>query len=165
MVIFVYLALIVIMEHKYYNNTNQIGYHQKFELLRSGDIWAVNKPVPKLYKTLESFKLMTLFKSQYSPITTIILYQRTSTFSVERWQSIIRRDRCCNPWGREKISAKFIWFGLVLWHINHCRLFNAKSSLYIYVKYIWFGLVEFYGISSIVGYSMPNPLYTYILNI
>ena len=22
-------------------------------------------------------------------------------------------------------------FGLVLWHINHCRLFNAKSILYI----------------------------------
>ena len=22
----------------------------------------------------------------------------------------------------------------VLWHINHCRLFNAKSSLYIYIK-------------------------------
>ena len=21
-------------------------------------------------------------------------------------------------------------FGWVLWHINHCRLFNAKSSLY-----------------------------------
>ena len=31
-----------------------------------------------------------------------------------------------------------IWFGWVLWHINHCRLFNAKSSLYIYIKYIWF---------------------------
>ena len=58
-----------------------------------------------------------------------------------------------------------IWFGLVLWHINHCRLFNAKSSLYIYIKYIWFGLVGFYGISTIVGYLMPNPLYTYILNI
>ena len=26
--------------------------------------------------------------------------------------------------------------GWVLWHINHCRLFNAKSSLYIYIKYI-----------------------------
>ena len=49
------------------------------------------------------------------------------------------------------------WLGLVLWHINHCRLFNAKSSLYIYIKYIWFGLVEFYGISTIVGYLMPNP--------
>ena len=24
-----------------------------------------------------------------------------------------------------------IWFGWILWHINHCRLFNAKSSLYI----------------------------------
>ena len=23
-----------------------------------------------------------------------------------------------------------IWFGLVLWYINHCRLLNAKSSLY-----------------------------------
>ena len=53
----------------------------------------------------------------------------------------------------------------VLWHINHCRLFNAKSSLYIYIKYIWFGLVGFYGISTIVGYLMPNPFYTYILNI
>ena len=28
-----------------------------------------------------------------------------------------------------------VWFGLVLWHINHSRLFNAKSSLYIYIKY------------------------------
>ena len=52
--------------------------------------------------------------------------------------------------------------GLILWHINHCWLFNAKSSLYIYVKYIWFGLVRFYGISTIAGYLMPNPLYTYI---
>ena len=25
-----------------------------------------------------------------------------------------------------------VWFGLVWWHINHCRLFKAKSSLYIY---------------------------------
>ena len=23
-----------------------------------------------------------------------------------------------------------------LWNINHCRLFNANSSLYIYIKYI-----------------------------
>ena len=27
-----------------------------------------------------------------------------------------------------------IWFGWVLWHINHCRLFNAKSSSYIYIE-------------------------------
>ena len=52
-----------------------------------------------------------------------------------------------------------IWFGWVLWHINHCRLFNAKSTLYIYIKYIQFGLVGFYGI---VGYLMQNPIYTYI---
>ena len=56
-------------------------------------------------------------------------------------------------------------FSLGLWHINHSRLFNAKLSLYIYIKYIGFGLVGFYGISTIVGYLMPTPLYTYILNI
>ena len=30
---------------------------------------------------------------------------------------------------------------------------------------IWLGLVGFYGISTIIGYLMPNPLYTHILNI
>ena len=35
---------------------------------------------------------------------------------------------------------------------------------YIYIKYIGFGLVGFYGISTIVGYLIPNPLNTYILN-
>ena len=58
-----------------------------------------------------------------------------------------------------------IWFGWVLWHINHCRLFNAKSSLYIFIRYTGFSLVGFDGISMIVGYLIPNPLYTYILNI
>ena len=58
-----------------------------------------------------------------------------------------------------------IWLGLVLWHINHCRLFNAKSNLYIYIKYIEFGLIAFYGLSTIVGYLRPNPLYAFILNI
>ena len=61
--------------------------------------------------------------------------------------------------------SSLVWFGLVLWHINHCRLFNAKSCLFIYIKYIGFGLVGFYGISTIVGYLMPNPIYSYILNI
>ena len=32
-------------------------------------------------------------------------------------------------------------------------------------KYILFGLVGFYGVSTIVGYIMPNPLDIYILNI
>ena len=36
------------------------------------------------------------------------------------------------------IYIYMIWFRKVLWHINHCRLFNAKFSLYIYIKYIFF---------------------------
>ena len=58
-----------------------------------------------------------------------------------------------------------IWFGLVWWLINHCRLFNAKSSLYIYIKYIWFGLAWFDDLSTIVGLLMPNLVYMYILNL
>ena len=62
------------------------------------------------------------------------------------------------------IYIRYIGFGWVGFygHINHCWLFNAKSSLYIYIKYIWFGLVQFYGISTIVGYLMPNPVFTNI---
>ena len=56
-----------------------------------------------------------------------------------------------------------VWLGFMAYQL--LWLFNAKSSLYIYIKNIWFGLVEFYGISTIVGYLMPNPFYTYILNI
>ena len=54
----------------------------------------------------------------------------------------------------EKI--RLVWLGLR--HINHCWLFNGKSSLDIYIKYIGFDSVGFYGISTIIGYLMPNPL-------
>ena len=45
------------------------------------------------------------------------------------------------------------------------RLFNDKFASNIYINYILFVLVELYSISTIVGYLMPNPLYTYISNI
>ena len=31
-----------------------------------------------------------------------------------------------------------VWFGWVLWYINHCGLFKAKSFFYICIKYVWF---------------------------
>ena len=30
------------------------------------------------------------------------------------------------------LSKALVWFGWVLWHINYCRLFNAKYSIHIY---------------------------------
>ena len=33
-------------------------------------------------------------------------------------------------------SYELVWFGLVLWHINHCMLFKSQIFLYIYIKYI-----------------------------
>ena len=51
-----------------------------------------------------------------------------------------------------------MWFGEVLGHINHCKLFNAKSFLFLYIKYI-FSLFGFYGMSTIIGYLM---LYSFL---
>ena len=38
-----------------------------------------------------------------------------------------------------------IWFGWVLWHIKHCRLFNTKSFLYILNIYdlVWLGFMAY----------------------
>ena len=45
-------------------------------------------------------------------------------------------------------------------------MLNPLSLDYYHIiKYIYFVLVGFYSISTIVGYLMPNPLYTYILDI
>ena len=63
------------------------------------------------------------------------------------------------------IKLYMILYGCVLWHVNSYKLFNAKSCLYIYLKYTGFGLFGFYGISTLLGRFMPNPVYTYILNI
>ena len=61
-------------------------------------------------------------------------------------------------------------------HINEGVLHTTQVSrtgpypwdaVYCHTKdtFLGFGLVEFYGISTIIGYLLPNPLYTYILNI
>ena len=80
------------------------------------------------------------------------------------WLVLWNINHCRLSNAKSSLYIYIIWFGWFLWHINHCSLFNAKSSLYIYYKYMQFGLVRFYGISTIIGYSMPNPLNTYIVN-
>ena len=59
-------------------------------------------------------------------------------------------------------------FGLVLWHINHFRLFDAKSSLYIYIYiYILHGTVCDAGFHAISNRQMKprvtnSTIYIYI---
>ena len=69
----------------------------------------------------------------------------TSFFSVILFNKVYRRSvlwwlKLDMIWGLKHDyhyprASMLIWFGEVLWHINHCRLFNAKSSLYIYNKW------------------------------
>ena len=99
-------------------------------------------------------------------------FSRSPEVELHRWLQIIpgiqvlgeRNSLPCRGFRR---MHKFgvVRFHFVLWHINQCRWFNAKSSFYKYINYKRFSLVWFYDISTIVGYSMKNLLYTYILNI
>ena len=57
------------------------------------------------------------------------------------------------------------WLGWILWYINHCRLFNTKSFFTFILNIYDLVRLDFYSISTIVGYLMPNPVFTYILNI
>ena len=50
---------------------------------------------------------------------------------------------------------------LFLWQINTCYLMPNSPYTYILNTY-YFGLLEFYGISTIVGYLTPTRLYTNI---
>ena len=63
------------------------------------------------------------------------------------------------------IYIYMVGFGWVLWYINFCCLFIVKSSLYMCIKYIGFGWVGFYGISTLAGCLMPNPIHTYYMSL
>ena len=56
--------------------------------------------------------------------------------------------------------------GMIYFFLNFNMHYSPHCGIHrnIY-DLVWFGLVWFYGISTIVGYLMPNPLYTYILDI
>ena len=61
---------------------------------------------------------------------------------------------------------RYVWFGWVgFYGMSTIVGYLMPNPLYTHIKYILFGLVEFYGISTIVGYLMPNPLHTFISNI
>ena len=54
----------------------------------------------------------------------------------------------------------------VLQYFSNTRQFGSLRCFFVKVtnNTEFASLVGFYGISSILGYLMPNPLYTYILN-
>ena len=55
-----------------------------------------------------------------------------------------------------------IQFGLIWFYgISTLIGYSMSNPIYIYI-YIVFSWVGFYGISAILGYLMPNPLYIYI---
>ena len=45
---------------------------------------------------------------------------------------------------------------------NVSKVNSTVEIIPVILLLVWFGFFWFYGISTIVGYLMPNPLYTYI---
>ena len=63
------------------------------------------------------------------------------------------------------VQLLFCWV-LLQRFVENSTQYSCDILIYLVLKpfhYVWFDLI--YGISTIVGYLMPNPLYTYILNI
>ena len=48
---------------------------------------------------------------------------------------------------------------------NNLTSLQVRPELILVITQNVFSLVWFYGVSTIVGYLIPNPLYTYISNI
>ena len=81
-------------------------------------------------------------------------------FCVFGWYSY-----CFSKWSR--LISTCIWFGLVLLHISHCSLFNAKCSVF---TYIWF-LITFCRYTQlnemqlVYSIALTDRLYLYIIQV
>ena len=54
---------------------------------------------------------------------------------------------------------------LYTFKLDHNPVETTKSICYAKVEGTVICLIVFFGISTLVGYLMPNPVYTYILNL
>ena len=112
----------------------------------------------RLFRSLENAvnnKKALMFVENFLNSKPIKFYSRGINKLPDKCQEVIQNNG--------KYTIGLVYLGL--WQINHGRLFNAKSSLYIYIKWIWFGFLWFYGRSTIVGYLMANNVYTSIYRI
>ena len=62
--------------------------------------------------------------------------------AIQQWpkSQVLFWSQSIIPTGSEISSYSLVmcWFSLVLWHMNHCCLFNPKSCFYIYISNICF---------------------------
>ena len=62
--------------------------------------------------------------------------RQTHTGSFTERDYVIGESGVTSSKDSEKTKERDILIGWVLWNINHCRLFNAKSCLYNYIRYV-----------------------------
>ena len=91
-------------------------------------------------------------------VTFWLLDNFSSTWAITWHYAYLTLSNCQDSYNPSKISWTIwllycdqmcLWFGLVLWHINHCWLFNAKSCYYMYILNILF-------INTVCRYTQLN---------
>ena len=81
------------------------------------------KEKKKLFLYEESF-FISMLNSFLDPMNIYVIFSSSSSNCLFIYK------------GQTNSLFLIIWYGLVLWHINHCWLFSAKSCFYICTKYM-----------------------------
>ena len=107
------------------------------------------------------------YLNQFPPNTIKVIreFERIQKKICRHKMSIMFNEICIN----EEMLPKYTYFKFYTYiyiYIIFYTYTHIYIYIYIYIKYVynlvWLG---FYSISTIIGYLMPSPLYTYILNI
>ena len=113
-------------------------------------------PSSQLSSTTFEISPNTSYNFSYFYIIVVIFEQiyltrrwspKSGTESLELWQR--RRKSTLSR------APEVVWFGLVLWHINHWRLFNAKS-IFIHINSTISNHFFFFCISTGFVYTQLN---------
>ena len=123
--------------------------HCSFHFLVTGIMSFLLNPLSRIQRN-DSLQILNLVRSKEDMVK---LYTRMTQSSPLSWCLCVV-EYCHAVGGHYRLASTLSLQSTIL------VFSNLKFSLYIYIRYIWFGLFGFYGISTIVGYLMPNPLYT-----
>ena len=94
--------------------------------------------------------------------SSLILYNNFLSFFLSFFLLLSYWQTTINPYRPQRYFNRLGW--LILWYVKPLLSYLIPKSFFFFLQ-LYSRLVGLYGISTIVGYLISNPLYTYILNI
>ena len=128
-----------------------VAMQQKFNCISLSRLFVVSENIQSLY-AIYFLKRHNWFKWFYIN-TQHFLLNLEGSYSI--WYKIILTSNTelysyLSNYGTYKTIAWLLDYSLLLWHINHCRLLNAKSSLYIIIyDLVWLDFIAYQSLEVI----------------